>query len=389
MIRIGNKAQMKRKKIAVITGTRAEYGLLRGIMKRIRKSQSLDLQVIVTGTHVSKDFGHTLDEIVADGFKVDSKVRILSADDSGFGMAMSLGIAVRKISRSLAKMHPSILVMLGDRLEVLAAALASTYMNVPIAHIHGGDVSGSVDQSVRYAISKLSHIHFVATTGAAARLKAIGEDRKRIFVVGAPGLDEIVERSYTAADVLEKKYGVDVKRPLVILLQHPVVTEEKQAAWQITQTLKALEDLRIQSIIIYPNVDSGGRSMIRTVKQQCRRYGFLKSMPSIPRSDFLGLMSIADVMIGNSSSAIIESSLFKLPVINIGTRQVGRERAGNVIDVDHDRQTIKYAIKKALEDKQFLHKVRTAKNPYGGGRSSEAITRILQQVNLDEIWPKR
>lgn len=372
-----------------MTGTRAEYGLLKKIMDEIKGDRSLQLQTIATGTHISRDFGYTLNEIRRDGFKIDAKLQILSNNDSGLGMARSLGKAVSKIATSLAKLRPDILVVLGDRLEVLAAALAATYLNIPIAHIHGGDVSGSIDQPVRYAISKLSNIHFVATLKSAGRLKMIGEDEKRIFVVGAPGLDEIAEKSYATASTLEKKYGIDTKRPLLILLQHPVVTEEKQAAWQITQTLKAIEELQIQTIVVYPNADAGGRAMIRIMKQHRSKYKFLKTVPSVPRSDFLGLMSVADVMIGNSSSAIIESSSFKLPVVNIGTRQLGRERADNVIDADYDQREIMQAIKKALEDKQFLRQVSMAKNPYGCGRSSEAIVRVLQRIDLKEIWPKR
>lgn len=380
---------MERRRIAFLTGTRAEYGLLKGMMEKIKSKRSLHLQVIVTGTHISKEFGFTLNEILKDGFKVDSEVQILSKTDSGRGMALSLGKAIAKITDSLTSLHPNILVVLGDRLEVLAAALAATYLNIPLAHVHGGDVSGSVDQPVRYAISKLSHIHFVATSQAAARLKAIGEDEKRIFIVGAPGLDDIVKKSYSSATSLEKKYGIDSERPLAMLLQHPVVTEEKQAAWQITQTLKALEELQVQTIIIYPNADAGGRSMIRVIKQHCKKFGLFKAIPSVPRSDFLGLMSIADVMIGNSSSAMIESSLFKLPVVNIGTRQLGRERADNVIDTSYERLNIKQAIRTALEDKDFFAKVRAARNPYGDGRASTAIAEILQEIELHKIWPKR
>lgn len=375
-----------------MTGTRAEYGLLRGTMKRIKHSRnpSMDLRLIVTGTHISGEFGHTADEIIRDGFKIDSTVRILSKDDSGLGMARSLGKAVDGLAGSLAKLSPDILVILGDRLEVLAAALAATYMNIPIAHIHGGDVSGSVDQPVRYATSKLAHLHLVATPQAAARLKAIGEDERRIFVTGAPGLDEVTEKSYTDGSELARKYGLDLQKPLLILVQHPVVTEEKDAEWQITQTLMAIEEQKIQTVIIFPNADAGGRSMIRVIKQHCKKHqGFLKAVPSVPRQDFLGLMAIASAMVGNSSSGIIEAASFRLPVVNIGTRQLGRERADNVIDVPYDKDSIFQAIRKALGDEQFLEKVSGAENPYGDGRAAKRIVEILQQVDMTELWPKK
>ncbi|MGH9879056.1 MAG: UDP-N-acetylglucosamine 2-epimerase, partial [Nitrososphaerales archaeon] len=229
-----------KRKIAVLTGTRAEYGLLKGVMKRINEDRSLALSIIVTGTHLSRDFGYTVDEIVGDGFKIDSKIDILSKDDSGLGMALFLSRAVKEIAADLMRIRPDVLLVLGDRPEVLAAALAATYLNVPVAHVHGGDVSGSVDHPVRYAISKLCHIHFVATRQAALRLRKIGEEQRRIFVSGAPGLDEIIQGSYTAAEDLERKYRIDIKKPLLLLLQHPVVTEQREAAHQMIQTLGAV-----------------------------------------------------------------------------------------------------------------------------------------------------
>lgn len=378
-----------KRKVAVMTGTRAEYGLLRGVMKRIRANKSMKLQVIVTGTHVSHHFGHTKDEILRDGFKIDSVIRMLSEDDSGLGMAVSLGKSIKELAIHLSKLRPDILIVLGDRFEVLAAALAATYLNIPVAHLHGGDVSGSVDQPVRHATSKLSHMHFAASAQAALQLKKIGEDDERIFIVGAPGLDEILEKDYTAPKDLERKYDIDASKPLLILLQHPVVTEEKESVWQMIQSLEAVKDLGIQTVVIYPNADAGGRGMIVEIKKYCKKHRFLKPIPSMPRSDFLGLMSIADTMVGNSSSGIIEAPSFRLPVINIGTRQLGRHRAGYILDVGHDAQRIQQAIRKAMQGSPSLGNAGETESPYGDGRSSERIVRILQDIDLNKFWPKR
>jgi UDP-N-acetylglucosamine 2-epimerase (non-hydrolysing)/GDP/UDP-N,N'-diacetylbacillosamine 2-epimerase (hydrolysing) len=376
------------RRIAVMTGTRAEYGLLRGVMRRIQASKSLRLQVIVTGTHVSRQFGRTMDEILKDGFKIDSVIRLAPQEDSGLGMALSLGRSIKELASSLSRLRPDILVVLGDRFEVLAAALAATYLNIPIAHLHGGDISGSVDQPVRHATSKLCHIHFVASAQAGTQLRKIGEDKRRIFIVGAPGLDEILGKVFTSSDILGRKYDIDGSKPLLILLQHPVVTEEKKAVDQLMETLEAVKVIGIQTVVIYPNADAGGMGMIAAIKTFCRKNRFLKPVKSMPRTDFLGLMSVADAMIGNSSSALIEAPSFRLPVVNIGTRQLGRQRAGYVIDVDHDAGQIQLAIKNALRHGNLQAK-RPRTSPYGDGRSSERIVRVLKDIDLNKFWPKR
>jgi UDP-hydrolysing UDP-N-acetyl-D-glucosamine 2-epimerase len=232
-------------------------------------------------------------------------------------------------------------------------------------------------------------MHFAASAQAALQLKEIGEDDERIFIVGPPGLDEILEKDYTAPKDLERKYDIDASKPLLILLQHPVVTEEKESVWQMIQTLDAVKDLGIQTVVIYPNADAGGRGMIAEIKKYCKKHRFLKPIPSMPRSDFLGLMSIADTMVGNSSSGIIEAPSFRLPVINIGTRQLGRQRAGFILDVGHDAQRIQQAIRKAMQDSPSLGNAGETESPYGDGRSSERIVRILQDIDLNKFWPKR
>jgi len=369
------------RKIAVVTGTRAEYGILKPILKKIDSNSKLDLYLIVVGMHLSEEFGYTIKEIEKDGFKIYAKLDTLNKEDTGAGMARYIGNTIIEISKVLENLKPDILLLLGDRGEMLAGAIAATCMNILIAHVHGGEVSGSIDEGFRHAISKLAHIHFVATNESKQKLISLGEDSSRIFVVGAPGLDDIYENLLSPQEI-EKKYSIDLSKPLILLVQHPVVTEVDEASNQIRETLEAIVDLKYQTVVIYPNADAGGRQMIKIIEEYKKRYSFIKTYKSLPRRDYLSLMSVATVMVGNSSSGIIEAPSFGLPVVNIGTRQKGRLRAGNVIDVSYNREEIKNAILKAMQDKKFKEKVRNIKNPWGDGKASERIVNILSSIKI-------
>jgi len=311
-------------------------------------------------------------------------VEMLHKKDTGAAMAKSIGKCVHKMAGTLERRRPDILLLLGDRAEMLAGATAASYMGIAIAHLHGGEVSGGVDEPVRHAISKLAHVHFPATENSAKRLIKMGEDPLRIFIVGAPSLDTILNEKLPKQSKLAKKYGLDLSKPILLVLQHSIVTEADDAAAQIKETLNAIVGLKQQTILIYPNADAGGRRMIRVIKKY-EKYPFLKSFRSIPYTDYLGLMRMASVLIGNSSSGIIEAPSFHLPVVNIGTRQKGRERSTNVIDVGYDRREIVKAVKKALHDGKFRAKVNKCKNPYGDGNASQRIVKVLSKI---EITPK-
>jgi len=254
-------------------------------------------------------------------------------------------------------------------------------MNILIAHIHGGEVSGSVDEPFRHAITKLAHIHFVATEESAKRISSMGENPSRIFVVGAPGLDDIFDDLLSPQEIAAK-YNLDLSKPVILLVQHPVVTEVDDAPRQIRETLEAIVELKYQTIVIYPNVDAGGRRMISVIKEYEKKYPFIKAYKNLPRRDFLSIMKIASVMVGNSSSGIIEAPSFKIPVVNIGTRQKHRQRANNVIDVGYNKNEIKAAILKAIYDEEFRRKVSQCKNPYGDGKASERIVNILSAIKI-------
>lgn len=371
------------RKIAVITGTRAEYGILKSVLKEIEANAGLQLSLIVIGMHLSLEFGYTVGEINRDGFKIGAKIAVLHSEDTKVSMAKSIGECLSRTAEALEKIKPDILVVLGDRSEMLVGAVAATYMGIPIAHIHGGDVSGNVDEPVRHAITKLAHIHFAATEESAERIKRMGEEPWRVHVVGAPGLDLILGQKASEPEKIAAKYGLDLSKPVLLAVQHSVVTEAEEAASQIRQTLEAIKDLGFQTVLIYPNADAGGRRMIKVIKEY-EMLPLLKTYKSVAHEDYLGLMRLASVMVGNSSSGIIEAPSFGLPVVNIGTRQIGRQRAGNVIDVDYDKQEVTKAIKKALDDKRFREKVKRCENPYGDGKAGKRIAKILSEIKLNK-----
>jgi GDP/UDP-N,N'-diacetylbacillosamine 2-epimerase (hydrolysing) len=369
------------RKIAVITGTRADYGIYRSVLAHLSADKKVDLSLIVVGMHLSPEFGCTIDEIKKDGYSVDLKIDILHSDDSRASMAESLGEVISKVSIGLTKLAPDILVVLGDRGEMLAGAVAATYLGIPVAHIHGGEVSGNVDDVVRHAITKLSHIHFPATDESAQRIIKMGEASWRVHVVGAPGLDSILNNSMPNGVEVANKYGLDLAKPLILMVQHSVVAEVKDAGNQIFETLEAVKELGYQTVIVYPNADAGGRSMIQMIKKYAG-CPFIKAFVSLPREDYLGLMNIATVMIGNSSSGIIEAPSFGLPVINIGTRQMGRQRANNVIDVGYNKEQIIREVQKIIKQPN-KHKVAT-KGLYGDGKAGQRIAKILSAIEIDE-----
>lgn len=371
------------KKIAVITGTRAEYGIFKSVLREIEKNPELNLSLIVIGMHLSTEFGYTLKEIEEDGFKIDAKIDVLHSEDTGVAMSKSIGRYMTRTARALEKIKPDILLILGDRSEMLVGAVLATYMGIPIAHIHGGDISGNVDEPVRHAITKLAHIHFAATKESADRIIKMGEEPWRVHVVGAPGLDLILNEKIPEPKEIARKYALDLSKPILLVVQHSVIAEADDASDQIRETLKAIAELGYQTIIIYPNADAGGRRMIEVIKEY-EKCPFIKTFRSIAHENYLGLMKLASVMIGNSSSGIIEAPSFGLSAINIGPRQKGRQRAENVVDVDYDKEEIKTAIQKALYDEKFKEKVKNVKNFYGDRKAGIKIASVLSGIKIDK-----
>ena len=368
------------RKIAVITGTRAEYGLSRTIFEAIQEHPGLSLDIIVTGMHLMDEFGHSVDLIEKDGFGITYRTDVVQKGDTGYDMAVALGGNIIKIASILKKQKPDIFLTLTDLGHTLAGAIAAAHLNIPVAHVHGGDISGSIDETIRHATTKLSHIHFPASRLSAERIKNMGEESWRIFMVGAPGVDEIRKSKLTAKETLFRRYGIGPNEDYLLIVQHPVTTEE-EVRDQIRETISAIKTLGKRSVIIYPNADAGGRAIIE-------EYETLKSndlcsiYKTVPRADYLSLLNHADCLIGNSSSGIIEAPYFRTPVVNIGSRQKNRERAGNIIDVAYNREDIIAAVKKSLS-RQFVASLKDIQCPYGEGYAGEKIASVLAQIEIN------
>lgn len=379
------------KKIAVVTGTRAEYGILQPVLRAIEARQGLRLLLVVTGMHLSHEFGYTVGEIEKDGFKISARVDMVPERDTLEAMAESVGIGIIGMAKTWEQLKPDIILVLGDRIEPLAAAISGAYMNIPVAHIHGGDSSkGGLDEYARHAITKFAHIHFPATQKSAKRIIRMGEDEWRVHVVGSPALDVILNEPLIPREKIIKKFNIDHSKPLILLVQHPVTTEADKAAEQMTETLEAVAELGYPIILLYPNADAGGRRIIEVIKDYEKRYTLIKAFKSLPRQEYLSLMRIASVLVGNSSSGMIDSPSFSLPVVNIGSRQEGRERGNNVIDVGYNREEIKMAIRKALTDNEFMKIVKKSRNPYGDGKASARIAEILSSLeNTPRLLQKK
>lgn len=373
--------RMKRK-ILYISGTRADYGLMRPVLKKLEKSQKIDLEIVTTGMHVMEEFGMTINEIKKDGFKIH-EIKIGFPDDDKFSTVNFIGNFIILLGNAVKTIKPDIILLLGDRAEMLAGAIVGMYLNIPVAHIHGGEISSTVDEYARHAITKLSNIHLPATEKSAERIKKMGESPENIFVVGAPGLDNIFEEDLVEPEELSKKYDINLSKPLIMVVQHPVSLEFEDSTDQIIETLEAIVTTGYQTIIIFPNADAGGRKIIKTIKSY-EKYPFIKTFKSIPNKDYLSLMNIASVLVGNSSSGIIEAPSMGLPVINIGSRQDGRERGQNIIDVGYNRSEIKIAIDKAINDNEFMKLVKKCQNPYGDGNASTKIVEILSGIPLNQ-----
>jgi len=371
------------RKIAIVTGTRAEYGYLKPLMRLIEDDNNLELVPIITGMHLLSDFGDTY-QLVGKDFPGSVKVEMKLDGDSLKDMANYFALGVKNFADYFNKNKPDILVILGDRSEPLAAAFAAMYLNIPIAHINGGDVSGgAVDESIRHALTKIAHIHLAHTQENADRIQKMGEEKNRIFVVGALTLDTILNRTLPSKEEVFSKYNLNPNKTTFLVVQHPVTTLKDHGYSQMEELFLALEELNEQTIMLYPNCDAGGKKLIDLIKKYENK-DYLYVFKNLPHEEYLALMKSSNLMIGNSSSGIIESPSFKIPVINIGKRQMGRNRSGNIIDAEPEKNKIIDSINYALNDKGFLRKVESCKNKFGDGKTSEKIVKILKEIKIDD-----
>ncbi len=375
-----------RRRICVITGTRAEYGLLRTVMRAIHRHPRLELRIIATGMHLLSRFGHTVDEIVADGWTVDARVPMQSGRDDAAGEAAAIGRGIEGIAKALRRLDGDIVVVLGDRIEAFAGAVAGAAGRRCVAHIHGGDRAlGDVDDTLRHAITKLAHIHFAATEDAARRIRRLGEERSRIFRVGAPGLDEIRAVRRPSQDWLRTVLGWDRVDGYALVAQHPCGRTPQAEYRDMMATLTAVQDVGLDVVVTYPNSDPGHSGIIRAIRdahaaaQHAGRQRWFVAR-SLGRDLFVRLLKACRVLVGNSSAGIIESATAGVPAVNIGPRQTGRERCGpSVIDCEYGRRAVAHAIGRAMRCRP------ASRGVYGDGHAGRRIARILANIDIEAV----
>ena len=373
-----------KRKICIVTGTRAEYGPLYWLMKEVGADPDLQLQIIATGMHLSPEFGLTYQQIEADGFSIDAKVEMLLSSDSPVGIAKSMGLGVIGFADALDQLEPDILVVLGDRFEILAAAQAAMVARIPIAHIHGGETTeGAFDESIRHAITKMAQWHFVAAEPYRKRVIQLGETSDRVFNFGAPGLDHLQRLEWIDRPSLEKSLAIKLDPPVFLVTYHPATLSQQKPIAVLNELLAALDEFPQATIIFtYPNADTGGHALIKQLDQWVvANKHRAKAFVSLGQQRYLSLMHEADVIIGNSSSGLTEAPALKKATVNIGDRQKGRLRASSIIDASEEKELIVAAINKALS-KGFRAELPFTKSLYGSGDVSRRIKDTLKTATL-------
>ena len=377
-------------KIAVIASSRASYGYKRGVIRGIHESPKLELQLIVTGMHLLREHGYSINEIKEDGFPITATVEMTVAGDTPSAWVKSLGVEMMSLAQVFATLAPDLVLVTGDRGEMLTASIAAAYMNIPVAHIQAGDVSGHIDGSARHAITKMCHLHFASCDDSAKRVERLGEEPWRIFDVGAPQLDTLADVATLDKSELAKQFGFDFAQPVIVVIQHPVLQEIGDTRHQIVETMEAVKSLGIQTVIIYPNNDAGGRIIIDAIREY-EALPFVRTSRNLDRIVLVNLLRNAAALVGNSSAGVLEGPFLKLAAVNIGTRQTGRLQSTNVINVGHSRDEIAAATRKAVFDAAFRESVRQCVNPYGDGKSAARIVKILEEhaASRDKLLDKR
>lgn len=369
-------------KVFVLIERRADYSRYRPILFEMRKDAFFEIHLVVTGACLLDLHGKDSDNIENDGFTINAKIPMFKEGnpDNGAEMVRSMARVLEGVTNELEKSKPDVVLSGFDIGGNFAVTIAAAHMNIPVAHIQGGEVTGSIDESIRHAMSKFSHVHFPATEDAKQRLIRLGENPKDIYVTGCPSIDVLMETPYMPKEELEKEFDVDFSKPIMLMIQHPVTTEAKSSIEQIRETIQAIKNKGVQTIVLLPNNDAGHAEIIDEIKNSG-----LKWLPSLSTIKFVNLYRNVWGLIGNSSSGIHETASLKIPTINIGNRQMGRERAANVIDVPNDQQAIENAIQKAIFDEDFRAFVRGVENPYGTGNSGEIIANLLKTIDFDKV----
>jgi UDP-hydrolysing UDP-N-acetyl-D-glucosamine 2-epimerase len=375
----------KKRKICVVVNSRANYGRIKSVLREINKSPTLELQLILGASALLHRFGDVQEIVRADGFKISSKVYLIVEGENPTTMAKSTGMAIMELATMFENMKPDIVVTVADRFETMATAVAASYMNIPIAHTQGGEITGSIDESVRHAVTKLSHIHFAATEKAAKNIIKMGEDPSSVYCTGCPSIDVIADLDLSLPpDIFHRYKGVgpdlDASRPYLVVLQHPVTTEYGDGIIQINETLKAVEAIGMQTAWLWPNVDAGSDDIAKGLRKyrEKKNPDFIHFYRNFSVEDYARLINNCVCIVGNSSSALREGAFLGVPAVNLGTRQQNREHGENVIHVNYNSDEIEDAIRRQIKNGRYKKS-----NLFGEGLAGEKITDILAKVEVN------
>jgi UDP-N-acetylglucosamine 2-epimerase (non-hydrolysing)/GDP/UDP-N,N'-diacetylbacillosamine 2-epimerase (hydrolysing) len=378
------------RKICVVTGTRAEYGLLSNLMRLIADDSDLQLQIIATNMHLSPEFGLTYKEIEADGFHIDKKVEMLLSSDTANGTTKSVGLATIGFADAYEDLNPDLLIVLGDRFEMLAAVTAALFYKIPVAHLYGGEITeGAYDDAIRHAITKMSHLHFTSTEEYRNRVIRMGENPDDVFYVGAIGIDNIRHEALLSKSELEKSLDFRITDKTLLITFHPVTMEENTAGEQCRNLLQVLEEYSDYTILFtQPNADTNGRIITQLIKEFVDKNSSRSRLyASLGKLRYLSVLQFVKAVVGNSSSGIAEAPSFGIPTINIGDRQKGRIQAASIVNCSADYQDIKHAFDIALSD-SFLQSVRTVKNPYEKKDTAKHVFEVIKTFPLENLCKK-
>lgn len=376
-----------KRKILAVTGARSEYDILFPVLEKLNDDPDFDLQIIVTGAHLSENYGKTVTNIENDGFIIADRIYNLINTDEKIGRVISLGNQIPAFAQTFERVKPDIILIVGDREEAISVSLTGAYMDIPVAHIAGGDIvkDGNIDNSVRYATSKFSHIHLTVLPQHKETLLKLGEDAWRIFTVGSPALDRFMKTPSLTKKQISQNIGFDLTDgKYLMLIQHPIITDIENEEKNIHETLDAIVASGYKCLINYPNSDAGNYVIIEAYQQYVKLHKQLFLFKNLDRLNYINIMRNASCLIGNSSSGITEAPSLGLPVVNIGSRQRGRIHAENVIFVDNDKEQISAAISKSLTDNSYINSVKLIKNPYGDGNSASKIIEVLRTIELND-----
>ncbi|MFZ0430173.1 MAG: UDP-N-acetylglucosamine 2-epimerase [Acidobacteriota bacterium] len=373
----------RQRRIAFVTTSRADYGHLYWPMQEVLQSGDDELCLIALGSHLSPEFGRTVEEIEKDGFPIADRIECLLSSDTDVGMAKTIGLATLGLADSLGRLRPDLLVLIADRYEMLAPASTALALRIPIVHIEGGEVSeGAIDEAVRNALTKMSHVHLTPTEMSRRRVLSMGEEPWRVHRVGAPSLDHLFRQRIPSRSEIERDLGVDLRVPTILVLYHPV-TLAQDTTFEADSLYTALGQLDHPIIFCFPNADAGSRALIERSRRFCRQHPRAHLFVNLSHLKYWALLRSVSVLVGNSSSGIMETPSLALPTVNVGIRQRGRERARNILDVEPEPDAIRDAVSRALRP-EFRSSLSGLVNPYGDGHASERIARILREVELGD-----